>query len=122
MSELYFVHIASGCVLKYNFKLAMEMSLNALKNLPKEELSTMVLEYQIKFDNMLSNKLWNINTELYSQKNRFTKMKAQFLVKRRVNNNLLQQNCILEKKCAANEQHSMQECLETSRIPDSISN
>ena len=38
----------------------MAVSLNALKKLTKEELSNMVIEYQNKFDNMLS----NINTEL----------------------------------------------------------
>ena len=43
-----------------NFKLVMAMSLNALKKLTKEELSTMVIDYQNKFDNMLS----NINAEL----------------------------------------------------------
>ena len=36
------------------------MSLNALKKLTKEELSNMLIEYQKKFDNMLS----NINTEI----------------------------------------------------------
>ena len=42
----------------------MTMSLNTLKKLTKEELSNMVLEYQNKIDNMLS----NINTELTSLK------------------------------------------------------
>ena len=68
------------------------MLLNALKKLTKEELSNMVIEYQNKFDNMLS----NINTELTSLKDRFTKMESQLLVTRRANNNLVKQNCILE--------------------------
>ena len=55
------------------------MSLNALKKLNKEELSNMVIEYQNKFDNMLS----NINTELTSLRDSFTKMKSQLLVTRR---------------------------------------
>ena len=38
----------------------MAMSLNALRNLTKEELSNMLIEYQNKFDNMFS----NINTKL----------------------------------------------------------
>ena len=33
----------------------MAMSLNALKGLTKEEWSNMVIEYENKFDNMLSN-------------------------------------------------------------------
>ena len=95
----------------------MAMSLNALKKLTKEE-SNMVIEYQNKFDNMLS----NINAELTSLRDRFTKMESQLLVTRRVNNNLVKQNRILERKCAANEQYSRRECLEISGIPDSIPN
>ena len=49
----------------------MAVSLNALKKLTKEELSNMVIEYQNEFDNILS----NINTELTSLRERFTKMK-----------------------------------------------
>ena len=101
-----------------NLKLAMAMSLNALKKLTKEELSNMVIDYQNKFDNMLS----NINAELTSLRDRFTKMESQLLVTRRVNDNLVKQNRILERKCAANEQYSRRECLEISGIPDSIPN
>ena len=50
------------------------MSLNTLKKLTKEELSNMALEYQNKFDNMSS----NINTELTSLWDRFTKMDLSF--------------------------------------------
>ena len=66
------------------------MSLNALKKLTKEELSNMVIDYQNKFDNMLL----NINAELTSLRDRFTKMELQLLVTRRVNNNLVKQNRI----------------------------
>ena len=50
----------------------MAMSLNALKKLTKEELSNMVIDYQNKFDNMLS----NINVERTSLRDRFTKMSS----------------------------------------------
>ena len=96
----------------------MAMSLNALKKLTKEELSNMVIEYQNKFDKMLS----NINTELTSLRDRFTKMESQLLVTRRVNDHLMKQNRILERKCAANEQYPRRECLEISGIPDSSLN
>ena len=66
------------------------MSLNALKKLTKEELSNMVIDYQNKFDNMLL----NINAELTSLRDRFTKLELQLLVTRRVNNNLVKQNRI----------------------------
>ena len=78
----------------------------------------MVLEYQHKFDNMLP----NINTELISLRDRFTKMESQLLVSRRVNDNLLKQNPVLERKCTANEQYSRRKCLEILVILDSISN
>ena len=94
------------------------MSLNALKKLTKEELSNMLIDYQNKFDNMLS----SINAELTSLRDRFSKMESQLLVTRRVNDNLVKQNRILERKCAANEQYSRRECLEISGIPDSIPN
>ena len=80
----------------------MAMSLNALQKLTKEKLSNMVVDYQNKFHNALS----NINAELTSLRDRFTKMEWQFLVTRRVNDNLVKQNRILERKCAVNEQYS----------------
>ena len=78
----------------------------------------MLIDYQNKFDNMLS----NINAELTSLRDRFTKMESQLLVTRTVNDNLVKQNCILERKCAANELYSRRECLEISGIPDRIPN
>ena len=50
------------------------------------------------------------------------KMELELLVTRRVSNNLVKQNRILERKSAANEQYSRQEGHGKSRIPDSISN
>ena len=73
----------------------------------------MVLEYQNKFDMLL-----NINTELTSSRDSFTNMECHLLVIRRVNNNLLKQSRILERKCVANEQYSSQEYLEILGIPD----
>ena len=68
----------------------MTMSLNALKKLTKEELTNIVIKYQNKFDNMLS----NINTELPSLRNRFTKLESQLLVTRRVNDNLIKKKTV----------------------------
>ena len=96
----------------------MAISLNALKKLTEEALSNMVIDCQNKFDNMLS----NINAELTSLRDRFTKMKLQLLVTRRVNDNLVKQNRILERKCAANGQYARQERLEILGIPESIAN
>ena len=76
----------------------MAISLNSLKKLTKKQLANMVIDYQNKSKNMLS----NINVELTSLRDRFTKMEYQLLVTRRVNSNLLKQNCILERKGASN--------------------
>ena len=89
------------------------MSLNALKKLTKKELPNMVNEYQNQFHNVLSNK----NTELNSLRGRATIMGSQLLVTKRVKDNLVKQNHILERKCAANEQYSRQECLEILGFP-----
>ena len=94
----------------------MAMSLSTLKKLTKEELSNMVLEYQNRFENMLA----NVNTELSSLRDRFTKMESALLATRRVNENLLKQNHILKRRCAANERYSRREWLEMSGIRDSI--
>ena len=80
----------------------MVISLNELKKLTKEEWSNIVIEYQNKFDNMFS----NINAELSSLKGRFTKMESQLLVTRRVNDNLVKQDRILERKCTEIGQYS----------------
>ena len=93
----------------------MAMSLNALKELTKEEWSNMVIECQNKFHNMLS----NINAELTSLRDRLVKMESQAIW---LSDNLVKQNHILERECAANEQYSRLECLEISGIADSIPN
>ena len=49
-------------------------------------------------------------------------MESQLLVTRRVNDNLVKKNRILERKCAANEQYSRPKCLEISAVPDNFSN
>ena len=72
----------------------MAMSISTLKKLTKEKLSNMLLEYQNRFDNMLA----NVNTELSSLRDRFTKMESQLLVTRRVNENL-NKTYSVEKMC-----------------------
>ena len=80
----------------------MVISLNELKKLTKEEWSNIVIEYQNKFDNMFP----NINAELTYLKGRFMKMESQLLVTRRVNDNLVKQDRILERKCTEIGQYS----------------
>ena len=72
----------------------MAMSISTLKKLTKEKLSNMLLEYQNRFENMLA----NVNTELSSLRDRFTKTESQLLVTRRVNENL-NKTYSVEKMC-----------------------
>ena len=67
----------------------MTVPLNSLKKLTKEKLTNMVLEYQNKFDNMLS----NVTTKLSILRDRFTKIELQLLVTNR--ENVLHMNSIL---------------------------
>ena len=66
--------------------------------------------------------LSNINTELTSLRDRCTKMELQLLVTKSADDNLVKQNRILERKCAANKLYSYRECVEISGIPDGNSN
>ena len=66
--------------------------------------------------------LSNINTELTSLRDRCTKMELQLLVTKSADDNLVKQNRILAKKCAANKLYSYRECVEISGIPDGNSN
>ena len=49
-------------------------------------------------------------------------MELQLLVTKSADDNLVKQNRILEKKCAANKLYSYRECVEISGIPDGNSN
>ena len=49
-------------------------------------------------------------------------MELELLAIRRVNDNLVKNPRILERKCAAIEQYSRRECLEITGIPYTVSN
>ena len=103
----------------------MSLTASTLKKLTREELANIVMEYQSKFEGMLASinsDMANINSDMASLKDRFTKMEAELMVTRTVNDKLVKQNRLLERKCAANEQYSRRECLEICGIPDNISN
>ena len=75
----------------------------------KSDLAKLVIDYQIKFDTALN----YINSELLDLKNKFTKLESDLETSRNVNNKLVDQVTRLE-------QYSMRECIEISRIPQSI--
>ena len=94
----------------------MTHSLSSLIKLTTEELANTVLDYQHKFDNSLG----FINSEILELKSKFTKIKSDLAISRKVNVKLMERIMVAERKCLANEQYSRRECLEISGIPESV--
>ena len=95
----------------------MAYSLSYLIKLTREELTTIVLDYQHKLDNSLG----SVNAELLELKAKFTKMESDPTISRNVNVKLMGRLVVTERKCWANEQCSRRECLEILGIPESVS-
>ena len=93
----------------------MAHTLASLEKLGKSDLTRFVMDYQNKFDSVLN----NINSELLDL-NKFTKLESDLEISRNINNKLVDQVTRLERKCWENEQYSRRECVEISRIPQSI--
>ena len=96
----------------------MSLSEAALRKLTKNEVIALTLEYQVKFDNTLS----NINKELSELRNDFKKIESELSISKNVNSKLHERVVALERQCWGNSQYSGRECLEITGIPDSISN
>ena len=94
----------------------MVHTLASLEKLGKSNLTRLVIDYQNKFDTVLN----NINSELLDLKNKFTKLESDMEISRNVNNKLVDQVKRLERKYRGNEQYSRRECIEISRILQSI--
>ena len=62
----------------------MSLSAAALRKLAKDEVITLTLEYQAKFDNTLS----NINKELSELRNNFKKIESELSVSKNLNDKL----------------------------------
>ena len=62
----------------------MSLSAAALRKLTKDEVITLTLEYQAKFDNTLS----NINKELSELRNNFKKIESELSVSKNLNDKL----------------------------------
>ena len=95
----------------------MALSVLALKKLSKDDVIELVLDYQNKFEDGLS----EIKKDVNSLRGDFEKMEANYIIASRCNKKLHERIVSLEKKCAENEQYSRRECLEISGIPDNIS-
>ena len=96
----------------------MSLSEAVLRKLTIDEVVTLTLEYQAKFDNTLS----NINRELSELRNDFKKIESELSVSKNVNSKLHERVVALERQCWGNNQYSRRECLEITGVPDSVSN
>ena len=96
----------------------MSLSEAALRKLTKNEVITLTLEYQSKFDNTI----FNINKELSQLRSDFKKVESELSVSKNVNSKLCELVVALERQCWGNNQYSRCECVEIFGVPDSVSN
>ena len=90
----------------------------APKKMSKDDIITLVLGYQDKFNSTLA----NINEGIGELKYKFQKLESELVVSKSVNSNFCKKITTLERQCWANNQYSTREYLEISGIPDNIEN
>ena len=96
----------------------MTLTEAALKKMSKNDIITLALDYQDKFNSTLA----NINKDIGELKYKFGKPESELVVSNSVNSNLCKNITTLERQCWANNQYSRRECLEISGIPENIEN
>ena len=92
----------------------MSLFAAALRKLTKDEVITLTLEYQAKFDNTLS----NINKHLSELCSNFQKIKSELSVSKDVNSKLQERAVALERQFRGNNQYSRGKCLEITSVLD----
>ena len=102
----------------------MSLSEATLRKLSKDEVINLLLDYQNKFDTILTRMntdLPDLRQDLSDLKKNYIKMESERSVPCQVNNKLKDQIVSLEHQCWSNSQYSRRECLEISSIPDKTS-
>ena len=89
-----------------------------LRILTKDKVIALILEYQAKFDNTLS----NINRELSELHKDFKEIESELSVSKNVNSKLHERVVALERQRWGNNQYFRRECLEITGVIDSVSN
>ena len=84
----------------------------------KDDIITLVLDYQDKFKSTLA----NINKDIGELKYKFEKLESELVVSKSVNSNLCKKITTFERQCWANNQYSRREYLEISGIPENVEN
>ena len=84
----------------------------------KDDIITLALSFQDKFNSTLA----NINIDIGELNYKFEKLESELMVSRSVNSNLFKKRTILERQCWGNNQYSRRKCLEISGIPENNEN
>ena len=96
----------------------MSLSEAALQKLSKDEIVSLALDLQNKFDSTLT----SIRNELFDLKKDFEKLGSDLSVARQVNSVLRERVTSLERQCWSNSQYSRREYLELTGIPEASDN
>ena len=85
----------------------------APKKMSKDDIITLVLGYQDKFNSTLA----NINEGIGELKYKFQKLESELVVSKSVNSNFCKKITTLERQCWANNQYSTREYLKILVFP-----
>ena len=96
----------------------MTLTEAALKKLSKDEIVSLVLHYQNKFDSTLA----SIKNVLSDLKKDFEQLSSDLSVARQVNSVWRETLLSLERHCWSNSQYSRRECRELTGIPETSDN
>ena len=99
----------------------MSLSEATLKKLSKNEVISLLLDYQNKFEttlNRMNTDLSGLRQNLSDLKEKYIKLESELGVARQVNSKLKDHIVSLERQCWSNSHYSRRECLKVTGIPD----
>ena len=94
----------------------MTLSESALKKLHRDEIISLALDYQSRFDSTLA----GIRNKLSDLKKDFQQLGSDLSMNKLLNTKLKEKVVTLERQPRNNRQYSRRECLELSGIPETI--
>ena len=98
--------------------ISISLSESSLKKLNKDEIISLALDYQSKFETSLA----AIKNELSKLKKDFEQLRSDLSITKLVNTKLKEKVVNLEQQIWGNSQYSTRECFELSGIPKTIEN
>ena len=98
--------------------ISISLSESSFKKLNKDEIISLALDYQSKFETSLA----GIKNKLSELKKDFEQLRADLSITKLVNTKLKEKVVSLERQIWGNSQYSTRECLELSGVPETIEN